>query len=224
MTAVAKLAVRFGRKGDALGLFRLLVRSNALDVQQRAGEFLHLFERAELCGAALAPLDALEDAPASGKATLIRAEAPLLELDEPAGSLAALLSEPGPREAARQADRVRPFPGSVEVLRRQDYVMYFEIKKNPQNPRQIAVRASVFNLGPTPFTNFAMRFGVPFGWKLQAQPPSGNILEPVGGRPITQQILLLGEADVKLRMKTQIAYQYGTQPITENGEINPIFD
>jgi hypothetical protein len=82
----------------------------------------------------------------------------------------------------------------------------------------------VFNLGPQPLTNFAIRFAVPAGWKLQAQAPSGTLLDPAGGAPIIQQILLLGTTGVQLQMRTQISYQYGTQPITENGIINAIFD
>jgi hypothetical protein len=148
----------------------------------------------------------------------VQTDAPLLDLDGPI--------EPPPPAPIPQpsVDRIKPFPGSIEALRNPDYVLYFEIKKNPQNAKQMAIRVSAFNLGPTPFVNFAMRFGVPFGWKLQAQAPSATVLEPIGGRPILQQFLVIGESDVKLRMKTQISYLYGTQPITENGEINAIFD
>jgi hypothetical protein len=50
------------------------------------------------------------------------------------------------------------------------------------------------------------------------------VLEPVGGRPILQQMVLVGQGDAKLQMKTQISYLYGSQPVTETGEINPVFD
>ncbi|OHT11707.1 Adaptin N terminal region family protein [Tritrichomonas foetus] len=116
--------------------------------------------------------------------------------------------------------RIKPFPGSVVAMEKADYIMYFEIRKNPTNPKQMAIRVSVFNLGPSPFTNFSMKFGVPVGWVLKAQAPSSNVLEPVGGAPITQQIMLSTQTTTPLMMKTLINYQYGSQPITENGEIN----
>jgi hypothetical protein len=93
-----------------------------------------------------------------------------------------------------------------------------------QNVRQLVIRASVFNLGTLPFRNFTMKFAVPPGRRLQAQNPSGSVLEPVGGKPILQQMVLVGRGDTKLQMKKQISYMYGSQPVTEAGEINPIFD
>ena len=71
---------------------------------------------------------------------------------------------------------------------------------------------------------FQMKFGVPVGWGLQAQAASSTTLEPVGGKPIIQQLMVMTQTEIPLRMKTMISYQYGSQPITENGEINPIFD
>jgi hypothetical protein len=223
LTAIAKIAVRFGSTNDAVELFKMMKKSNALDVQQRAGEFISLFEKTELCIAALAPLEIAEDVQRPQKATLVQAGGPLLAEDNLI-SLGVAEESPPMEKNSVVSDRIKPFPGAIEALRKSDYVMYFEIKKNPQNSKQIAVRVSVFNLGTIPFTNFNMRFGVPFGWRLQAQGPSSAVLEPIGGKPILQQIMLLGESDVKLRMKTQISYQYGTQPIVENGEIDPIFD
>jgi hypothetical protein len=230
LTAIAKLAVRFGRKADAIELFTSLKKANSLDLQQRAGEYLALFENSDLCQAALAPIESGTPEPQPAKATLV------VQADEKPkdDDLLTLLAEPiQPARAElrtiltqndKAVERIKPFPNSIEVLRRADYIMYFEVQRNPQNPKQIAVRASVFNLGNIPFPNFGMKFGVPLGWKLQARPASGNVLEPVGGRPITQQLLLFGETGVKLRMKTQVSYQFGTQPIVENGELNPIFD
>jgi hypothetical protein len=230
LTAIAKLAVRFGRKADAIELFHNLKKANSLDLQQRAGEYLALFEISDLCQAALAPIESGTPDPQPAKATLV------VQADEKPkdDDLLALLAEPAQPARAelrtiltqndKAVERVKPFPNSIEVLRKADYIMYFEVQKNPQNPRQIAIRASVFNLGSTPFTNFGMKFSMPLGWNLQARPASGSLLELVGGRPITQQLLLLGEVRTNLRMKAQISYQFGTQQIVEIGELNPIFD
>jgi hypothetical protein len=88
----------------------------------------------------------------------------------------------------------------------------------------MAIRASIFGLGKSPLNNFSVKYGVPVGWLLKASAPSANKLEPVGGAPIVQQLLLSTQADIKLMMKVQVQYMYGSQPITEQGEINPIFN
>ncbi|OHT16790.1 Adaptin N terminal region family protein [Tritrichomonas foetus] len=119
---------------------------------------------------------------------------------------------------------IKPPPGAVEALRTPDYVIYFEIRKNPQNQKQIAIRASVFNLGNIALNNFSIKYGVPYGWMLQTQPPTATKLDPIGGKPIFQQLMVYTQTNTPLMMKTQINYVYGSQPIVENGEINPIFN
>ena len=221
ITAIAKLAVRFGYKADAIEFFKSLLRSNALDVQQRAGELVKLLAKEPLCNEVLASIE--QETNSEQRATLVTDGAPAsildLGLDTPAkpvdriaddddlllvlqdgpsnsvkkqtSSLRDLLEQIPEKQPAPEAKPlpIKPFPGSVEALRKPDYVMYFEIRKNPQNQKQIAIRVSVFNLSSSQFTNFQMKFGVPVGWGLQAQAPSSTTLEPVGGKPIIQQLI-----------------------------------
>ena len=262
ITAISKLAVRFNNKKDAIEFFTSLLKSNTLDVQQRAGELVKLLAKEPLCNEVLAPIESAEASEQPQTATLvgdttdslldlagpqeskpidrigddddlllIMQDGPAEQMKKKTGSLRDLLDQiPDPQpvlldaQTPEKAMPIKPFPGSVEAMRKSDYVMYFEIRKNPQNQKQIAIRVSVFNLSSTQFTNFQMKFGVPVGWGLQAQAPSSTTLEPVGGKPITQQIMVMTQTDVPLRMKTMISYQYGSQPVKENGEINPIFD
>jgi hypothetical protein len=214
LTAVAKLAARFSMVDDCKSFLVGFRRAAALDLQQRAGELLTVLGNGPLCAIVLAPVECVDEKESGQPKQVTLVETPAVEIAEP----------PAEEPVKAPTGSVRPFPGAVEAMRRSDYVIYFEVKKNPQNVRQLAIRASVFNLGKLPFRNFAMKFGVPPGWRLQAQPPSGNVLEPVGGKPILQQIVLGGQGDAKLQMKTQLSYLYGSQPVTETGEINPIFD
>jgi hypothetical protein len=247
ITAVAKLAVRFQRKDDAVAFFREQARSNSLDLQQRAGEFIKLFAKPQLCEAALAPLPS-DGAGQPQRAQIVAeaADTPLLDMTEPGdGNLLSIADlpptpagqslrdlvdiVPAQNQTQNQAQNqnqevAKPFPGAVEALRKADYVVYFEIKKNPQNPKQMAIRASVFNLGRTEFKNFAMKFGATLGWGVRAQNPSSTTLEPIGGRPILQELLVGGQGDAKLQMKIQISYLYGAQPITEGGVVKDIFE
>jgi hypothetical protein len=102
-------------------------------------------------------------------------------------------------------------------------VIYFELQRNANNPRQLAIRSTVFGLGEIPLTQFAVQYGVPQGWGIVAQPPSSPVLEPAGGAPIRQVMLLENRAVNPLAMITQISYMYRTQPIKEAGRVNPIF-
>jgi hypothetical protein len=232
------LSVRLHKKDDAVVFFEEHAKSHSLDLQQRAGEVIKLCAKPDLCDAALAPLSS-DGAPQPHRAQLVAeaTEAPLLDMTDPGdasllsfavqrlerGSLLDVLAEtPTP---AQVAHLVRPFPGSVEAVRQSNYryVVYFEIQKNPRNEKQIAIRVSVFNWRQIPLTNFSMTFGVPPGWRFQEQKPSGNVVEPIGGPPVLQQLLVTGESDVKLQIRIQFSYQDGTQPIQEDSPVNDIF-
>jgi hypothetical protein len=113
--------------------------------------------------------------------------------------------------------------GAVEAQRTSEYVIYFELQRNASNPRQLAIRSTVFGLNEISLTQFVVHYGVPPGWGIVAQPASGNVLEPKGGRPIKQLLFLENRGPTQLVMLTQITYMYRTQPIKENGRIHPIF-
>jgi hypothetical protein len=242
LTALAKLAVRFGKRELLREFLQTLIGSVNLDVQQRAGELYAILAIDDACEDILAPLEASGE-PTIAPSIVVTPEDDgddlLLAMDEPASrptqkpstgaalsddllGLMGLESTPAPAPVAAAAPALRIPPGAVEALRKPDYVVYFEIRKNPQNPKQMVIRSSAYNTGSVALSNFAMKYGVPFGWSIQTQPATGNVLEP-NGTPIFQQIMVQTQSDMPLLMKTQINYVYGSQPISEVGEINPIF-
>lgn len=147
----------------------------------------------------------------------------LLNIDNSNANSAASTIDQSKSNEQQNKDTIKPPPGAVEGLRTPDYVIYFEIRKNPQNNKQIAIRASIFNLGSMPLNNFTVKYGVPYGWFIQTQPASSTKLEAKGGMPILQQMMAYTQTDTTLMMKTQISYIYGSQPIVENIEVDPIF-
>jgi hypothetical protein len=224
LTALAKLAVRFGRVADVADVFAGFAAAQALDVQQRAGEARAILALADVREEILAPVDA--PAPRAAVVVVADGDEDLLGLGEAPERAGAVLPEKEKekeKEKEQELKMQQPPPGAVEALRKPDYVIFFEVRRNPQNPKHIAARASAFNTGVTPLKNFTMKFGVPVGWNIQTQPPSSTTLAPIGGPPIFQQFVLFSESSVQLVMKTQIGYVYGAQPITEQGVINPIF-
>jgi hypothetical protein len=97
------------------------------------------------------------------------------------------------------------------------------VQKNAQNSRQIAIRSIVFGLGALPLPKLVVQYAVQPGWGIKVQPPSGDLLEPVGGKPIRSVFLLENRGANPLVMLTQTNYLYGAQPVKETGKINPIF-
>lgn len=117
----------------------------------------------------------------------------------------------------------KPPPNSVEAIRNQEFVVYFEISKNPSNPKQIAIRSTIANLGPQQLKNFSIQYGVPVGWVLTAQPQNGSNLEPYGQNSIQQVLYLENRGSNPLMMKTHSTFFFGCQPIQSSDNVNPIF-
>jgi hypothetical protein len=230
ITALAKLGVRFRVIEKVQEHLKLFVNNNNLEVQQRVGELLRVVARPDVSEQLLAPIE-VEDIGAAGeKPPEASASADLIEI---LGEGAPPAPSPGQGQAQAQAQaqgqtappaaQIQVPPNAVEALRTSDYVFYFELQRNPSNPRQLGIRSTVFGLGQVPFTNFVVQYGVPHGWVINAQPPSAGVLEPAGGAPIRQMLFVQNNGVAPLRMMTQISYMYRTQPIKEAGEINPIF-
>ena len=233
ITAMAKLAVRFGKTEELREMLSDMKSERNLDVQQRAHELWEILSMSDARDDILAPLDAENRAAGAQKIVVNVEEEPdlLLLIDEPAPAapkpqisndllgLDIPVQETPAKETA-PPKQINPPPGAVPALVKPDYTVFFEIRKNPQNPKQIAIRASVFNTGSVALNNFVIKFGVPMGWYIQTQPASGTKLEPIGGPPILQQLMVYTQGDTPLMMKTQMTYVYGSQPITETGEIS----
>ncbi|KAH0795383.1 Adaptin N terminal region family protein [Histomonas meleagridis] len=223
ITAITKLAVRINKKDEAKEFIAKLYKSPNLDVQQRAGEMVNLLNEPEIVDDVLAPLVQNEN----GEQTLQQNhEDDLLNLIDDYNK--STEQQPPQKDnsllESLTETNITPPKGAVEALRMPDYVIYFEVVKNPNNFKQIAIRASIFNLGKVPLERFTVKFGAPKSWMLQVQQPSSETLEPIGGKPIFQQMMAVTQSDMPLMMKVQISYMYRSQPITESGDINPIFN
>jgi hypothetical protein len=228
LTAIAKLAVRFRQIAVVTSIFEQFAKHNHLEIQQRAGELRRVFEKAGFCEQILAPVEVDESL---GKEREIQQQdVGLIEFGKKEEEGEGGVVPEGTAEKIQQQEAVgkREEPqqpqGSVEGLRTADYVVYFEIQRNVVNPRQLAIRSTVVGLGEIPLTQFKVQYGVPQGWRIMAQPPSGTVLEPIGGKGIQQVMVLENGGMNPLAMVAQISYMYRTQPITETGRINSIFN
>jgi hypothetical protein len=244
LMALAKLAVRFGGEEATRATLSELANNNHLEVQQRAGELLRVLDKAGLRDEILAPVEFNEahDPESVGEGQQLpkaAAKTPettdtligLIDIDSNVGpsppqAPVSVLTAAAPPAAAPPAAPVEPQapPGALEALRTSDYVIWFELQRNASNPKQLAIRATIFGLGDIALTQFVVQYGVPQGWVISVQPPTGNVLEPKGGRPIQQVMMLENRGVNALVMLTQTSYMYRTQPLKETGKINPIFN
>jgi hypothetical protein len=228
LTAVAKLAVRVNAIPRASQILEQYTTDNHIEIQQRAGELLRVFAKPTLRDAILAPIEVIEEQPEIPE--IEQDEEPLADFDEeihPHHLLLGKISPSnsfGPCSPPRAAPEIIPPSMALEALRTASYVVYFEIQRNPHNSVQLAIRASIFNLGDVALTHFSMQFGVPQGWAIVVHPPSSFVLEARGGEPIQQVMILENRGQNLLAMMTQTSYVFRTQPIKETGRINPIFD
>lgn len=233
VVSLAKLAIRFNSIDTVRPFIETLSHSNELELQQRSGELLQIFQKPDIYEDLLAPIEFAEEEPQADtpKSTPIKPtkqEDSLIDLgDAPSEKPKTddlLVSEPTKPPPETKKIEISPPQGAIEALKTSDYVIYFEIQRNQTNPNQIAIRSSVYNLGAVPLTQFVVQYGLPKGWVISVQKPTNNVLEPIGGKPIQQVIYLENRADFPLAMKTQITYMYRSQPLKEMGQINPIFN
>jgi hypothetical protein len=108
----------------------------------------------------------------------------------------------------------QPPPGAREALRTADFVIFFEIQEKTANPRQIAIRSTIFNLTDQTLPDFTISYGVPLGWTL----------EPNATHLIQHILVLENRGSAPLAMKKHTTYMFGFQPLTSDDTLNPIFD
>lgn len=128
-----------------------------------------------------------------------------------------------PVQQTQQEPAFQPPPNAVVAVENHEFVVYFEIQKNPANPKQIAIRSTIVNPGMQPLKNFEIKYGVPPSWSLQASPPNSNTLNPLCQNSIQQVIYLQNNGNAPLMMKTHATYLFGCQPLSSTDNVNPIF-
>ena len=206
VAALAKLGNRFNQQESVSKLLMEMSKTNSLEIQQRCGEMARILANKDLRNGLLAQLDDDVEETESTK-----------EVEKPTTELVV----EKPKEEAPKAT-ITPPKGSVLAFKNNDYVIFFEIAPVPNQPR-LMIRVSTFGLGDKPLTKFLIQYGVPIGWSLHAQAPSGNVLEPLGGKPIVQVIMVECKNRTKLLMKAVVSYLYITQPLKDQITMNPVF-
>ena len=247
--ALAKLGVRFGRVPEIIETMKAMEMSNNLEVQQRAGEMLRLLSVQSLSGAVLAPIvntTALSEQTSVNiqpSRKTAKQESDNEEIDDllqlvmddagappPAKaspSLLELMGEPAPQPAAptpAQPQAQPHAPMGVQLAAVGDFVIFGQTQKNPQNPKQYALRLLFYNNSQTPLTDFKTDYKITPGWQINAQSIDGHVLAGKGGKPLAQIVYLLNQTNAQFSMQVRVSYKFGSQPLTETCVISILPD
>ena len=190
LTAVAKLAVRFGRISDAMIAMEKSSTDNRLEVQQRAGQVGRILSQSQVAADVFAPVD--EEAakaqpaapPPQQQQTQMRAShsgnrmiwlicsytaqarpAPQRRPQQP-------VVETAPPPQAAPAAQIACPPGAVVAFETSDLIAYFEVQVNQADSRQVAIRSD--NL-----SNNALHIGNSGVYEIQPCDNFPNLLHSV---------------------------------------------
>jgi hypothetical protein len=224
ITALAKIAARFRCTDVVLPALQDCERNNSFEVQQRAGEMRVLLTKPDIWETTLI----VPDFPQEDDAATVQ-PARIVNMDQPLGIddlLVDVKPNPNPNPGPEPAPplEIRAPPTAREALRTSDFVIYFEIQRNTANPRQLAIRSTIYNLTHQDLTKFTISYGVPVGWFVKAPILKDELLPKNGTRPIQHVLMLENRGNVPLMMKTHVSYMFGCQPLTCDSTLNPIFN
>ncbi|OHT01365.1 AP-1 complex subunit gamma [Tritrichomonas foetus] len=242
LSALGKLAIRFNCAEEVMPCLQKFACDNRLDVQQRAGEMMRILSSENAVDILVPMSDETDELSQQQQQQNQDYQPKNQRLTQPkrqenVDTLLNIMDEPPTRQKGgsnnRQSDslldlmdgpQIPSLPANaVLAFEQSDFVTYFEVQRNDRDPRQVAIRASFYNKTKVQLNNFQATFGVPDGWSLTPQRPSGTNLAPQGGQPIQQVLLLMNRGKSPLAMRAQVSYLFRSQPITEKCQVNSIF-
>lgn len=125
------------------------------------------------------------------------------------------VSAPAPVQAA-------PVPQGILMATLQDIVLYGQVKPNPSDPRQLALKLSAYCKNQRDLTGFRIAFQPSRGWQLKNQPQDGNVIGANYSKPVSVVIFLFNQAGTPFGLNVKLAYNFGSQPVTETCVINKL--
>jgi hypothetical protein len=249
ITALAKLAARFGKREAVAEHLVAQIQSNDLEVQQRAGEMMKVLGHVDVCEEMLAPIAKssaqVEHNPlqiVESQQTQVQAKPVddllLLVLDDTSSTdtsvrrgrddLLDLLGDSLPvGQTPVQAPvpnvqaPVQSAPGPAELFRTSEVICLGQTKANPANASQVALRLFFFSTGQ-PMNEFVAEHHVGPDWKMTVQPADGKMVIPADGKPVSQILYLMSPANAQLQLQVKMKYRYGAQPLSGTAMIRQL--
>lgn len=124
-------------------------------------------------------------------------------------------------QVASNSEIPRP-PGSIDVMKANDFIVFGQVQPNSQNPKQYALRLLFYNCGNMQLTSLKTEYHIQPGWQIQVQPLDSQIIKPKGSQPTTQIIFLNNATNAPLSLQIKVSYYFGSQPLSEKGVLTSL--
>ena len=108
------------------------------------------------------------------------------------------------------------------MLDLQDIVLYGQVKPNPQDPRQYALKLSAYNKSKRDLTGFKIAIQPSPGWQLKSQPADGDKVGQSFSSCVSLLVYLFNPSNAPFALNVKIGYYFGSQPVTETGVIRSL--
>lgn len=245
ITAISKLAVRFNGYQEAIEIMKEMVKSNNIEVQQRAGEMMNLLSKKIICEEMLAPIAASSTEEEQNPIQIIndisenkndnnnesKYTDDLIQFvldDSPQKqqtnkSTTNLLEEldllsispQKQQQNNNQVSNISELIGRKETYRGNNFIIFTQSKINPQSPNQYAIQFIFYSLGNMVLNDFKTDYLISTGWKINVQQPDENDVFSYGKKPYTQVVYIKNEQNTPLQIKLNVTYKCFSQMISE---------
>ena len=111
-------------------------------------------------------------------------------------------------------------PNSFEVMEKQDFVIFGQTAKNPNNANQTALMLTVISKSTKQLPDFHIEMRVGPGWQMLVKDPSSTTLMPNPGQ-ITQMAYINAGA-TPFALNVVVSYRFGSQPVREVGMLKSL--
>ena len=235
VTAISKLAIRFGQVNEAVTILHELTQSNNIEVQQRSGEMTKLLGHPEQCEGLFAPIcDTTSES---------NEQSPLLIVDDGKADvsgervddlLLSILDDDFPPAPQRQTgnndlltllqsqpkQEIQPKLNGLTLLYNGQYfVAYGQAKSNPSDPRQFALQLVYYSKSEATLSSFRVEYSPPPSFRINVAAAAGSEASKIGGAPVTQVVYMLKEGNAQFMLPLKAVFERGAQRLSESGVV-----
>ena len=149
--------------------------------------------------------------------------------------LLGLSTPPQPQQAAKPAPAPTPAqaqpqqpqlpqlqPQGIKMLEFQDLVLYGQVRPNPQQPNQYALKLSAYNKSKRELSGIKIAVQPSPGWQLKSQPADGDKIGPSFSSCVSLLVYLFNPSNTPFALNVKISYYFGSQPVNETGIIRSL--
>jgi len=120
--------------------------------------------------------------------------------------IANLLGEPDQAAPApaKPKPASSPVPQGTKMAELTDIVLYGQVKPNPSDPRQFALKLSAYCKSARDLTGYKIALQASQGWQIKCQPQDGNVIGGNYSKPVSNIVYLFNQAGTPFSLNVKI--------------------